>query len=427
MPDPITIDQLSSRLDDALGELKKVRELREREEQARLAAKPSPVSVDATVPATAADPDEKLYEERVREAQARSPAGLPPKDKFSFVRFFRAQMAHNPALAPYEMRCFAASQKKFDSLHEKAIGWASGSSGGYWIGSEFLPEEFVAHFRAALVCAKAGMRILPCTGAPVQIPMTTASGTVYWLAQNATITESSPTPGQLSLTPKFAANRVQLSKFLVNTSSGAAEQIVREDMSQALAVAIDAAVLEGSPTTASPCPTGIENTSSINNVDIGSNGGALTQALLDDMIYELDVDNVPQDGRAFIMHPRTWHNITQFIKGSTANDFVYAPDGSYTQPNVQGAPAMRIRGIPVFLSTNVSIAETKGTGTALANVYLARMTDVILAEWGGVELAATDVGGNAWAQNAVEIRATYACDVGVRNANSICLIDDSTS
>jgi hypothetical protein len=119
MPDTITIDQLSSRLDDALGELKKVRELREREEQARLAAKPSPVSVDATVPATAADPDEKLYEERVREAQARSPAGLPPKDKFSFVRFFRAQMAHNPALAPYEMRCFAASQKKFDSLHER--------------------------------------------------------------------------------------------------------------------------------------------------------------------------------------------------------------------------------------------------------------------------------------------------------------------
>jgi hypothetical protein len=55
------------------------------------------------------------------------------------------------------------------------------------------------------------------------------------------------------------------------------------------------------------------------------------------------------------------------------------------------------------------------------------MTDVILAEWGGVELAATDVGGNAWAQNAIEVRATYACDVGVRNANSICLIDDSTS
>lgn len=422
-----TTEQLAGQLKDAVAELSKLRELREREEQARLAAMPSPVPVDATVPAAAADADERLYEDRIREAQNRSPAGLPPKDQFSFVRFFRAQMAHKPELAPFEWRCYEASQRKFDSLHQKAVGWASGSAGGYWVGSEFLPEEFVEHFRSALVCKAAGMRILPCTGAPVQIPKTTASGTVYWLAQNANITESSPTPGQLSLTPKFAAHRVQLSKFLVNTSSGAAEQIVREDMSRALAVAIDKAVLEGKTTTATPSPNGLAETASINNVDIGTNGGAITQALLDDMIYELDLDNVPQDGRAFIMHPRTWHNITQIIRAASTQDFLYVPEGTRVTPNVQGAPLLMIRGIPVFLSTNVSIAETKGSGSALANIFLARMTDVILAEWGGVELAATDVGGNAWAQNAVEIRATYACDVGVRNPNSVCLIDDSTS
>ena len=403
---------------DALAEIKKIRELREREEQARLAAKPSLVRVDTTVPGA------------VR-ASSLSPsiAGAPwvakkvdenglPLDEFCFTRYFRG-LTSPRGVTGFEKEALEVSQR--------AISWASGSAGGYWVGAEFLPEEFIAQFRAALVCAKAGMRVLPCTSAPVQIPKVTASGTVYWVSQNGTITESSPTPGELSLTPKFAAHRVQLSKYLVSSSSGAAEQIVREDMAQALAVAVDAAVLEGAPTTASPCPVGMENTASINNVDIGTNGGALTQALLDDMIYELDLDNVPQDGRAFIMHPRTWHAITQFIKGSTANDFVYTPAGSATAPNVQGAPLMAIRGIPVFTSTNVSIAETKGTGTNLANIYLARMTDVILAEWGGVELAATDVGGNAWAQNAIEVRATYACDVGVRNANSICLIDDSTS
>jgi len=176
--------------------------------------------------ATACDPMEKLFEQRIREAQSKSPSDLPPPDKFSIIRFLKAQIQRNPALAPYEYRCMQKTAEKFAGLSEKAIAWASGSAGGYWVGTEFLPEEFVNVYRSALVCRQAGMRILPCTGAPVLIPKATASGTVYWLAQNGAITESSPTPGQISLSPKFAAHRVQLSKFLVNTSAGAAEQIV---------------------------------------------------------------------------------------------------------------------------------------------------------------------------------------------------------
>jgi len=382
--------------------------------------------VPPSLPGTACDPMEKLFEQRIREAQDKAPSDLPPPDKFSIIRFLKAQVQRNPALAPYEFRCMQKTAEKFAGLQEKAIAWASGSAGGYWVGTEFLPEEFIAVYRSAMVCRQAGMRILPCTGAPVLIPKATAGGTVYWLAQNGSITESSPTPGQLSLSPKFAAHRVQLSKFLVNTSAGAAEQIVREDMANALAAAVDKACIEGLPTTASPCPTGMANASSINNVDIGTNGGVITQALLDDMILELDLDNVPQDGRAFIMHPRTWHNITQLIVASEANNFLYNPQ-SGIPGNIQMAPLKQIRGIPVYLSTNVSIAETKGSGTALANLVLARMTDMMLAEWGGVELAATDTGGNAWAQNSIEIRATYSCDFGARNPNSICLIDDTTS
>lgn len=423
------MDITKEQLDTLLSELKRANDVREREEQRMLATKPAIVSMDTSVPATAADPIEKRLDERIRECEARAPGGLPPVDQFSFVRFFRIQMGriNVEKEAPYEFRCLQATDRKFSEAHKKAIGWASGSSGGYWVGTEFLPQEFVDMYRAALVCKQAGMKVIPCTGAPVLIPKSTAAGTLYWVNQNADITASNATPGQVSFTPHFAAMRTQLSRFLVYSSAGAAEQIIREDLAATLSNGIDDACLEGLGSTASPGPDGMANLASINNVDIGTNGGALTADHLDDMLYELDVDNVPQDGRAFFMHPRTWHGMCGWLKGTTARDFVISGEGSLYQGDAQHAPLKMWRGVPIFLSTNLSIAETKGSGSALANIILARATDQVLTEWGGIELAATDVGGNAWAQNAIEVRATYACDFNTRNPNSICLIDDSTT
>lgn len=410
------MDISKEQLDAITAELKRSNDLREREEQARLAAKPAIIPVDATVPATAQSAEEKAAEEKIRKAINENPRHLPPRNEFSFMRFLMAQIDHDWSKAPYERMCMDSSRGRFDQLQKTAIGWASGSAGGYWVDSELLPQQFVDYYYANLVCKKAGITMLPCSGAPVNIPKITTGPTVYWLNQNATITEASATPGTLQLVPHFAACRSQLSKFMVNASPGAAETIIRQDMAAALATSIDHVCIEGAATTASVEPTGMINIGSINTVSTGTHAAAITMAYLDDMILALDTDNVPADGRAFLMCPRTWHVVSALMGSTSAGNYLFSPGGLASVELDK-----RIRGIPVFTTTNISSnVSVHVSGLNCASVVLARMTDVYLAEWGGIELAATDTGGVAWAQNAIEVRATYACDVGVRNPNSIC-------
>jgi len=334
-----------------------------------------------------------------------------PKDEFCFTRFIEARRSGNWEGAEYEKEVLEFSRKK-------ALVWASGSGGGYWVDTEFLPQEFIDYFAAQVVCRKAGCQVIKAQGSPVEIPKATAGATAYWVAQNATITASDQTPGQLQLTPHWCVARTQLSRFLVQSSGGVAEQIVRRDIASQLARAVDDAMLEGPGTSGKP--TGMASTSSINTVAIGTNGGAITFDLLRQMLYELQADDVPMDGVVWVMHPRTWDAICGITINSEAAHYVI-------NPSQQLSESMKLYGFPVYLSTQVSITNSKGSGTNLANIFLVNMKDIILCEWGGLELESTDIGGDAWVKNLIEVKATYTVDVGVRHADSVCLISDSTS
>ena len=355
------------------------------------------------------DVPEKKESELKFTVKRESRNGLPPVDEFSFVRFLNAQRTHSWAGADYEKWALDQSIQKDTPL-------TSGStSGGYWIGAEFLPAEFIGYYGAAQICRQAGCRVLPCTGTPVNIPKMTAGVTVSWLAENAASTKTDATPGQLQLSPNLAVARTQISKTLFRTSSGAAETLLRQDMGTALGRKVDLGILEGAGTNE---PTGMSNTSSIGTVAASS--GAITIAMLRDQELDLQTANARFVKPAYLMHPRTWHAICEIVKATTARDFVMAVD---RQPS-EGV-GRNILGYPVYLSTQISI--TNGTAGNEANVFFVDMDDIILAEWGGIEIEATDTGGDAFAEYAIEVRAVAQVDVGVRNAGSISLISDTTS
>lgn len=347
-----------------------------------------------------------------------------PLDQFSIVRAIAAISSKDFSRAGFERDAIKASE-------QKALSWASGSGGGYWIAEEFLGDSFIEALAAKTIVRRAGVTVLPCTNAPVLIPKISSGAIAYWVQQNATINASDQTPAQVSLSPKFCVARTQMSEFLARAGGATAERVVTNDLTSVIARSIDSVVLSGEVSTSTPyVPTGMSNTASINTVEIGTNGGALTLAHLRDMEYDLQSSNVEfDDTTCFIMHPRTWHGIQEFemvqYSGQTSGG------GFYFSAQPEKAVARSIFGYPVYLSTQVSITGTKGTGTAagtaLADVFFAKMSDVLLAEWGGISLKATDVGGDAWAKNMLEIKATAAVDVGVRHAQSICLISDSTT
>jgi len=345
------------------------------------------------------DAHDGVHFPNVRSSSDYDKRGLP-KNEFSFVRF--AEGCRSDKFNGLEAEVIAES---------KALAWASGSSGGYFVGAEFLPAEFIENYGAAQICRQAGMRILPATGSPIQIPKLTSGVTTYWVSQNDDITLSDITPGQLELTPKICAARSKISKTLFQTSAGSAESIIMSDMALALGRAVDSAVMEGSG--AAGEPTGMAETAGINTVSASS--GAITIAMLRDMELDLQTSDVRFAKPAFLMNPRTWHTISEIEQDSK---FIFS-----AQP--ERAVMRSIFGYPVYLSTAVS--TTNGTAGNEANVFLVDMDDIILCEWSGIELDATDIGDDAWKSYAVQFRGIVSLDVGVRNATSICLISDTTS
>lgn len=336
--------------------------------------------------------------------------GQIPVDEFSFVRLINGIRNHD--VTGFEREVLD------ESIKQRALGTDESSTyGGYFVGEQFLPEEFVAFYHAASICRAAGVRVLQCR-APVKIPKSTGSVTTYWVAENADITLSDPTPGQISLSPKLLAARTQLSKSLLRMSGGVAEQIIRQDMAEAIAAAEDLAILEG--TGSSNQPTGMTGITGINEVEIGTNGGAITVDLLRDMELALQVDNVKFRRPAWLMHPRTWHGICSFLINSETNRYLI-------NPGIQDITKKALLGYPVYLSTQISIDLTKGTGENLANIFLTDMSDVILAEWGGIEIDVSDQADTAWKQYGVQVRAVKSLDINARNPESICLINDSTT
>lgn len=337
-------------------------------------------------------------------APARKRIEPDPKRPYSLIKAVNAMLSHDYSDAGYE--------REVSQEVQKTMSWASGSGGGLWVPEEFLGDQFIEQLRANQVCRAAGCTVLQATQSPVLIPGQSAGGTAYYPGQNADITLSDVTPSQLSLTPHVVAARTQLSKMLLMTSSNIAETYVRKDIAQTLGLAIDLAIIRGTGTNNQP--TGMAVTASINTHEVATNGGALDLDDLYDMQYQLDLDNVPGN-RAWICHPRSVNTLRKLKIASEANHYALTPDPTM-------ATAGTVLGYPIFTTTQIPINLTKASGSALSELYLVYMEDIILCEWGTLRIEASDQ--VAWEQEAVQVKGVYYFDVGVRHANSVCLCND---
>lgn len=332
-----------------------------------------------------------------------------PKDKFSILRLAKAQVSGKWDEARLEREVL--------DYCEKTLTWASGSGGGYWVAPEFLGNEFIEMLRAKSVCRMAGCTVWSgLNGSPVSIPRQSAGATFYWVAQDATITPSDQTPATATLTPHQCVGLTRISRIQAGLNPQLTEQIVRDDLTTGCGLAVDQAMLLG--TGSSNQPTGIIADSSRNTLAIGTNGGTPTIDNFYTMLYELELDNVPTDRLAWFMHPRQWNSARLIKKNGEAANFSLQPDPTVGTPR-------SLLGFPVYLTTAISITLTKGTSTDCSHIFLVRVPDLVLGEWGGIQLEATTVGGNAWNNNLMEIKVTYVVDTFMRYSSSACTCSDA--
>lgn len=141
----------------------------------------------------------------------------------------------------------------------QSVGTAS--SGGYVVDTQLLTGSFIdlVRNRSALL----GLNVTTLTGlvGNVDIPKKTGNTTAYWVGEDVAVSETNITLGQLSMTPKSLGGYVDITRRLMLQQSMDVESMVRADLAESIALAIDYSGVYG--TGGSSALLGIKNVTGV--------------------------------------------------------------------------------------------------------------------------------------------------------------------
>lgn len=193
------------------------------------------------------------------------------------------------------------------------------NAGGFLVGTDHDGASFIDALRAAMVTTRLGARVMSNLQGNVAIPKLATGTSTYWVAEDGAPTEGQPVFASVSLTPKNLASFVQISRNLLVQSDPSVEAVIQDDITQAIAVAIDAAALAGSGS--SNQPTGILSTTGIGSVSFAS-AGAPTFAEIVAIESAIAADNAMGANMAFVTTPALAGTLKTTTKDSGSGRFV---------------------------------------------------------------------------------------------------------
>lgn len=286
------------------------------------------------------------------------------------------------------------------------------SAGGYLVEDD-LTIPFVDLLRNKMILRQAGAQFLGGLVGDVAVPKLTASSTAYWVAESGTLTESTPTLGQVALTPHTLGAYTDLSRKILKQSSIDVEMMVRNDLSRVIAIEIDRAGLHGSG--ADNQPTGIAATSGIGSSVGGTDGAAPDLGDLVTLEKEVAVDNADIGALAYITNPKVRGKLKQTLITATYGDRLVWEPGS-----------KELNGYPVYVTNQVSSTLSKGSSTGVCSaIFFGNWNDLIIGMWGGLDILVDPYAGAT--AGTVRILAFSDVDVAVRHAESFAAMLDATT
>lgn len=334
------------------------------------------------------------------------------KDKFSFFKAFNAIRSKDFSQAGYE-------QEVMQAASQKAQAAGVDTAGGYLVPVQAL-GGIIELLRANLVTAALGATVLDnLTGVPVEIPKQTGAATAVWVEENSAITESEITFGQLALNPKGLAALVKMSNRSLRLTNPSLEMLVRDDMVQQIALALDLAALRG--TGANGQILGLVNQVGVGTVDFDASAQATaTYNPSWEAMYELE--GVVEDANAlrgrlgFAMSPKVKRAMSKLRAAVAAVD----DQGGNFMQTVPMTAAMITAVLGWPFQTTTQIPNNLGLGTQ-SEVYFGNWADLIIGMWGGMRLKASDEAGTAFASDQTWVRAIMDVDAGIRRPESFAI------
>lgn len=264
------------------------------------------------------------------------------------------------------------------------------------VAEAYRGGDFIDVLRNASSVMQAGATMLTGLQGDVKIPKKTAASSAGWIAtEGGASSESEPTFGQVTMSPKTIGAFTDITRLMMMQSSLDIENLVRNDLSTGIALAIDDGALEGSGSSGQP--TGIKNTSGI-NAPTSFAGVNPTFAEVVAMETAVAEDNALLGNLAYILNASMAGALKTTVKDAGSGQFV-----------LQGG---EMNGYRAIVSNQVTAGD----------LYFGNFADCLIGMYGGLDITVDPY--TASTSGTVRIVALQTVDVAVRHAVSFAVNND---
>ncbi len=284
--------------------------------------------------------------------------------------------------------------------HEKAMTAGDPDTGGILIPQP-VSQEVADILRNRVAVTALGPTILPMPSGNFRLGKVTTGITGSYVGESAAAAVEKVTTGSVLLSFKKLVANVPASNDLFQFSSPGADQLIRNQVVNGLAVRKDLAFLRGVGTDSTPKGLRFWCTAANLMSGAGSNGIALYVTTLGGLINKLITGNCPMAKPAWIISPRTY--MTLLMVRSTTGDFILRAEMA----------AGTLFGYPYRMSTQVPENLTDGGGTTETEIYLCDFGDVVVGESQGLMI---DASNTAAYEEGGTVRAAFSRDETVIRA-----------
>lgn len=203
--------------------------------------------------------------------------------------------------------------------------------------------------------------------------ITQGSGLPAFADVNDTVVEGAVPFKEITTRLRILIGDVDVDKFLQETESDTNSQLSEQIAAKAKALGrlYKDGMANGDATANAKQFDGLKalttnaDSNPAQTVSAGTNGGALTFTLLDQLL-----DAVPNGADALVMRRGTIRAYRALLRATGGNDPMS------TIMNDFGAPMLAHNGVPILMNDYLPGNETQGSGTNLCSVYAVRMNEV---------------------------------------------------
>jgi HK97 family phage major capsid protein len=310
-----------------------------------------------------------------------------------------------------------ANKRNADYSLGTGAGLSPTSGGSNLLATNLLTGSFIDVLRNKARVLGLGAQMLSGLIGNIDIPRQKAQGSVYWVGEGQVLSQAGAQFDKISLSPKSIGALSVITRSMLQQATPDVEMLARADLIATIALGIDAAALYGTGTNFQPL--GIANQAGIGSVVCGPNGAEITIDNLIDLETCVTAANADSDNMAYLTNAHVVGALKKLK--STTGEYLWtnSPMGQRS-----GTPG-EINGYSVARSNQARSTLTKGTGTALSEVFFGDWSNLVIGEWGVIEILPNPYAAGIYEAGGVELRVLQSLDLGVRHPEGFSTLSDA--